>query len=117
MMAREPAIGAQVKLTSILGSSESQISSSDVRGGRVFVLFGSGKINLGQATLSNGAANINVVAIFGGAKVIVPESWEVNVQTGAVLGDVEYKRTAPPSPTDHLTLTGFCLFGGVEVSS
>ena len=116
-MATDQAVGTQVKLTSILGRSESHISSRQVRGGRIFVLFGSGDIDLRQAALSDGAARIKIIAIFGGARVTVPESREVNAQTGAVLGGVDYKRAVPSSATDQLTLTGFCLFGGIQVRS
>ena len=119
-MSRDSAAGAQVKVTSIFGSSESQLSSQQVRGGRVFVLFGSSDIDLRQAALADGEAAVKIVAIFGGVKVTVPEDWEVNVQTGAFLGGVDYKRAkhaAPDSPTDQLTLTGFCFFGGIEIRS
>ena len=116
-MARDSAIGAQVKLTSILGGTESQISSQQFRGGRVFALFGSGRVDLSQAALCDGAARIRIFAIFGEVKVTVPENWEVNSQTGAAFGGVEYKRAAPSAPTDRLTLTGFCLFGGVKIRS
>ena len=114
-MARDSASGAQVKVTGILGSSESQLSSQQVRGGRVIVLFGSGDVNLRRAALADGKAAVKIVAIFGGVKVTVPDDWEVNVQTGAVFGRVDYKRAVPPSPTSQLTLTGFCLFGGIEI--
>ena len=119
-MARDSAAGAQVKVTSILGSSESQVSSRQVRGGRVFVLFGSGDVDLRDAALADGKAAVRIVAIFGGVKVTVPEDWAVNAQTGAVFGGVEYKRTkrsVPASPTDQLTLNGFCFFGGIEIRS
>lgn len=116
-MARDSAVGAQVKVTSILGSSESQLSSQQIRGGRVFVLFGSGNIDLRHAALADGEAAVKIIAVFGGVKITVPEDWAVNVQTGAVLGGVDYKRAAPDSPTDQLTLNGFCLFGGIEVRS
>jgi hypothetical protein len=116
-MARDSASGAQVKVTSILGSSESRLSSQQIRGGRVSVLFGSGDIDLRQAALANGEAGIKIFPIFGGTKIAVPEDWDVNVQAGAVFGGVDYKRTVPPSPTSQLTLTGFCLFGGIEIRS
>ena len=116
-MARDSAAGAQVKVTSILGSGESQVSSQQVRGGRVIVLLGSGDIDLRQAGLVDGEAAIRVVSIFGRARVTIPRDWEVNVQTGAVLGRVGYNRTVPASPTEKLTLTGFCLFGGIEIRS
>ncbi len=119
-MARDSASGAQVKITSIFGSSESQVSSRQVRGGRVFVLFGSAEVDLRDAALADGEAAVKIVALFGEVKVSVPDDWAVNVQTGAVLGRVDYKpnrRGVLVSPTDQLTLNGFCSFGRIEIRS
>ncbi len=116
-MARDSARGTRVIVTSILGGNKNQVSSQQVRGGRVFVLFGSGDIDLRGAALDDGEAVVRIIAMFGGVKLIVPEDWAVNVHTGAVFGGIESKRTMPASPTDQLTLNGFCFFGGIEISS
>ena len=116
-MARDSAAGAQIKVTSILGRGESKVSSQNVSGGRVFVLLGSGDIDLRQAALAEGEAEIRIAAVLGRARVTVPKDWGVNVQAGAVLGGVDDQRTVPDSPKGQLTLTGFCLFGGIEIRS
>ena len=116
-MARDSSAGSRVSVTGILGGSQTQVSNQDVRGGQVFFLFGGGDIDLCSAALADGEATIRIVALFGGVRLFVPEDWGVNVKTGAVIGGINSKRTAPADPTAQLTLTGFCLFGGVEIVS
>ena len=116
-MAMDSSVGSVVSVTSIFGSSDSQVSSQQVRGGRIFALFGSSEIDLRRAALSGGEAAVRVVAIFGSIRLTVPEDWTVNARSGAVLGVVDYRRAEPPSPASQLTLTGFSLFGRIKIMS
>ena len=109
--------GANIRMTSFFGGSENQITSQQFRGGRVYAVCGSSDIDLRRATIADDGATINIITTFGKVKLLVPEDWAVNVQTRAVFGGVASKRLAPASPTGQLTLTGLCLFGGVEIRS
>ena len=116
-MARHAVDDAKIKMTSFFGGSENQISSQQFRGGRVYAVFGSSDIDLRGATIADEGATINIITSFGGVRFLVPEDWSVNIQTRAVFGGVASKRVAPTSPVGQLTLTGLCLFGGVEIRS
>ena len=107
--------GAQLKITRILGGSKSRLSGQEVRGGRITVAFGGCDVDLRGTTLPDGEAEIKLTVIGGGVKLLLPEGWAVNVQTAAVIGGINDKRVAPASPSGRLTLTGFCLFGGIEI--
>ena len=85
--------------------------------GRAYAIFGSGDIDLRGAATAEEGATIRIIALFGSVDLLVPADWDVNTQTWAVFGDVASKRGAPTSPVGRLTLTGLCLFGGVEVKS
>ena len=116
-MTRQVVTDAKIRMTSVFGGSENQITSQNFSGGRVFAIFGSSDIDLRRATIADEGATINIIASFGRVRLLVPEDWAVNVQTRAVFGGVASKRTAPTSPVGQLTLTGLCLFGSVEVRS
>ena len=116
-MAKDSSVGSLISVTSIFGSSESQVSSQQVRGGRIFALFGSSEIDLRRAALSDGQAAVQVLAIFGSVRLTVPEDWAVNARTGAVLGSIDYRRAGPASSATHLTLSGFSLFGRIKIRS
>ena len=116
-MARHAVDDAKIKTTSFFGGSENQISSQEFRGGRVYAVVGGSDIDLRGATIADEGATINIITSFGGVRFLVPEDWAVNIQTRAVFGGVASKRVAPTSPVGQLTLTGLCLFGGVEIKS
>ena len=108
---------SEISVTTLLGSSENQITSDQFRGGRVLSVFGSAEIDLRQAATASGGATLRVLACLGGVRLVVPEDWAINVQTKVLLGGAASKRVAPPEPSGQLTLTGICLFGSVEVRS
>ena len=116
-MARHAVADAKIKMTSFFGGSENQITSQQFRGGRVYAVFGSIDIDLRRATIADEGATINIITSLGSVNLLVPEDWAVNAQTRAVFGSVASKRVAPTSPAGQLTLTGLCLFGGVEIRS
>ncbi len=116
-MAKHAVADANIRMTSFFSDSENQITSQQFRGGRVSAAFGSSDIDLRRATIADDGATINIITSFGRVKLLVPEDWAVNVQTRAVFGGVAFKRVAPTSPVGQLTLTGLCLFGGVEIRS
>ena len=116
-MTRQVVTDAKIRMTSVFGGSENQITSQHFGGGRIYAVFGSSDIDLRRATIADEGATINIVSSFGRVSLLVPEDWAVNVQTRAVFGGVASKRAAPASPVGQLTLTGLCLFGSVEVRS
>ena len=116
-MARHAAADSKLRMTNFFASSDNQIASQQFRGGRVYAVLGSSDIDLRRATIADEGATINIMIGLGRVKLLVPEDWAVNVQTRAVLGGVASKRVAPTSPVGQLTLTGLCLFGGVEIRS
>ncbi len=116
-MARNAVADAKISMTSIFGGSETQVSSQQFKGGRVNAIFGSGDLGLQRAGLGDNGATVNVIAIFGRVIIRVPSQWDVNLRSRAVFGGVESKRTAPITPEGELTVTGWCLFGGVDIRS
>ena len=68
----------------------------------------------------NERVRIDVTTFMGGAKIIVPGSWDVQSEMVAVLGGVEDKRDLRPTNVDPqkvLVLDGMCLMGGIEIKS
>lgn len=116
-MARHAVADATIKVTSFLGGTENQIADANFRGGRVFAVLGGADIDLRGATLAEEGATLNIVASLGGVRLLIPPDWAVNVQTNAFFGGVASRRAAPATPAGLLTLTGFCLVGGVEIRS
>ncbi|MXX00795.1 MAG: hypothetical protein F4Z79_04110 [Acidimicrobiia bacterium] len=116
---RDDSVPGEVNVTSVFRSDSRKVTDRSISGGQVVAVFGSVDINLAEAGLAGGEATLDVTVVFGGAEIRVPENWSVDIQTTNLLGGVEDKRPTPPSGSSEmrLTLTGVCLFGGIEVES
>jgi predicted membrane protein len=105
----------------IFSGIEKAVTSKNFRGGKITSIFGGSEINLMQAGLSEGKNSIEMVAIFGGATLIVPPDWDVKVDVTAVFGgftDKRYKRTdINTNPDKTLVIHGAVIFGGGEIKS
>lgn len=101
----------------VFGGSNQSVFSKNFKGGDVIAIFGGCDVNLTQADFK-GTIVLEVVAIFGGAKILVPQSWEVKSEVTAIFGGLDDKRGLPPINIDDrkiLIIKGVALFGGVEI--
>ena len=101
----------------VFAGSHQNIYSKNFKGGEVIAVFGGCDLNLTQTDFE-GSIVIEVVAIFGGVKIIVPPSWEVKSEVTAVFGGMDDKRAVGPAndhPKKTLIINGVALFGGVEI--
>lgn len=60
---------------------------------------------------------LNVMCIFGGADIIVPEDVDVVINTFCLFGGVSDKRNINNNVVKNgrLTVNGFCMFGGADI--
>ncbi len=112
-----PLAGDDLAVSAIFSGSNQRIDSQRFNGGNVSVTFGGAEIDLRGAAMDGDSATINVNAVFGGVKLQVPTDWAVDVRADSTFGGVEKKRPDPAEPKATLTVTGSCLFGGIEITS
>lgn len=106
----------------VFGGGDRTIVSQNFQGGRILAIFGGSNFNLTRAKLAPGKNYIEVLAIFGGMKLIVPENWTVRINIVPIFGGFSDKhRIRPIDPLENsdteLVLKGFVLFGGGEIQS
>ncbi|MNY41651.1 hypothetical protein D3C86_1764820 [compost metagenome] len=81
-------------------------------------MFGGSDIDLTQADFE-GVIKIDVVAVFGGVKIVIPPSWEVKSEVTAIFGGIDDKRAlgipAADEPRKVLIIEGVAMFGGVDI--
>jgi predicted membrane protein len=105
--------------TSILGGVKKIIVSKNFKGGDITCFMGGAEIDLSQADIQTSAV-IDVTAVFGGCKLIVPANWEVKPEATAVFGGIDDKRSVNPaniSSDKILIIQGTVVFGGIEIKS
>lgn len=112
-----PPAGDDLAVSAIFSGNNQRIDSQRFNGGNVSVTFGGAEIDLRGAAMDGDAATVNVNAVFGGVKLQVPPDWAVEVRADSTFGGVEKKRPDPAEPRATLTVTGSCLFGGIEITS
>jgi len=103
---------------SVFGGGDRIVNSQQFKGGKLTHIFGGSKIDFTRGKLAPGKNQLEVVLIFGGTKLIVPESWDVKVEVTSVFGGFSDKRVKSIVVSDadrSLHITGVNVFGGGEI--
>jgi predicted membrane protein len=105
-------------MVSVFGNIKKQVYTKDLKGGDIVSVFGGAEINFMHADFT-GTITIEMVQIFGGAKLIVPPHWQIRSEMAAIFGGIEDKRTPQVNyDADKVViLNGTTLFGGIEIKS
>jgi len=111
-----------LKDTAIFAEIKRKIDSPNFQGGAANAVFGSVVLNLRRAQISPADHNASVEAnaVFGSVKIRVPENWRVDIQGAAVLGAYSDKTLPPTTPdleTPTLIVSGYSVFGSVEIEN
>ena len=104
----------------VFGGGERIINSEFFEGGKITCIFGGSTVNLKNVKLKNGYAEVELTAIFGGAKLIVPDNWNVKVEATSIFGGINDKRAlkiADEPSYETLVIRGAAIFGGGEILS
>jgi hypothetical protein len=109
----------RLSIFAVLGGGRRSIAGP-FRGGEITAFMGGGQIDLRQATIPDGEAAINIVAVMGGFEVITPPDWVVSTPIVPVLGGIEDKRLpqlpqAAGARPPRLILRGFVMMGGITI--
>ena len=108
-----------IDATSVFGGIKKMVLSKNFKGGEIVNVMGGTELNLTQSDIK-GRINIETTNVFGGTKLIVPPTWDVQSDIVAIFGGVDDKRrfaAEPADPAKIIHLSGICLFGGVEIKS
>lgn len=108
-----------IDVVSVFGGSHQTVYSKNFKGGDITAVFGGADINLTQADFTD-TVRLDVTAIFGGIKLVVPQNWAIKSDVTAIFGSVEDKRShvMPNGEIQKtLVLDGTAMFGGIEIKS
>ena len=116
--AREPVLTNEAASTiwSILGVRKEKITARNYRGGRIFAFMGGCELDLTKADMENGPAELEIIVVWGGIEIKVPEGWEVVGNTVPIMGGAEIKTKAAPGGR-RLIVNGLAIMAGVDIKS
>jgi len=104
----------------VFGGVERSVSSDFFKGGKTVNIFGGSVYNLSQCKLAENTNVLEMVCVFGGTKLIVPNNWNIKMEVSSVLGGFVDKRhiVKDESTSDRiLIIKGVGVFGGGEIVS
>lgn len=108
----------EIRLAAIFGPLSFRSTATSFRGGTIDCRFGGGVVDLREAALDPAGARLDVKAQFGGAQILVPESWRVTTRVLGIGGAGDGRpRIEQAEDAPHLTIEGTALFGGFGVAS
>jgi hypothetical protein len=109
---------ATVSAVALLGGVKRRCVSQDFRGGDLTAILGGCELDLRQASIKEGQAVLDAVAVWGGIEIRVPDDWTVVVQGIPILGSFEdTTRHAGEPGAKVLVIRGAAVMGGVEVKN
>lgn len=104
----------------VFGNIKKNVISKNFKGGEMDIVLAGGELNLSQADI-NGTITIEVSAVLGGARLIIPPNWTLRSELNSVMGTIEDKRNmntgTTPDPNKILVLEGNVCMGGIEIIS
>ena len=120
---RTPSVGDaeddEIALVAIFEPLKFASTASSFRGGTALLWYGGGEIDLRGATLDPAGARLTVKVLTGGAQLIVPDDWQVDLQVTSILGGAGDARSAMGRLADapRLVVDGFAALGGIGITS
>ncbi len=111
----------QLNVVSIFGGGDSYFSYDNLNGGSVTAIFGGSKIDLTGCKLSEEENVIDLLYILGGSDFIIPNDWQVQIETTSIFGSFSDKRTIPLNNNNEndkiLVFKGLILFGNGKIKN
>jgi hypothetical protein len=107
-------------MLAVLGGVERKGRWIPARQNYAFSVMGGMVLDFREALLPPGETEVWIFAAMGGAEIIVPPGLPVECDGFALLGGFDYGEeamVAPDPDTPLLRIRGFCLMGGVEVTT
>jgi hypothetical protein len=110
----------RLRVDAVMAGVERRFPPGVFRGGEINAILGGVELDLREATLEGGHAELEVNAVMGGIELTLPRSWAVINHTTPVLGAVEDHTQSPPAGgpnRDTLILRGAAVMGGIEIKN
>ncbi len=117
---RSPTTHSDDRLDSFVmfGGMDRRVNSQAFEGGSATALFGGTEVDLRDAKLAPGGAELDLATAFGGIELMVPENWKVHVSGMPIFGGWSNKARLREDASAELPILHvrcFVAFGGIEV--
>jgi len=111
------AVGDNINEFLVFTGIKRDIKSAYFTGGKIGVIFAGADLDMTDVKPSEKIIQLELLAVFGGIRLKVPENWKVTSEAVSVLGGVDNKTNPKNGKTIQLKITGAAIFGGIEINS
>lgn len=95
-----------------------KVVSTEFQGGDATAVMGGVKLDLRGAKPAPGGAVLDVMVVWGGIEIWVPDTWRVVNEATVMLGGLEDQTRVPPADTrETLIIRGLVVMAGVEIKN
>ena len=103
----------------IFGGAEVSLGGQEFESTAMTVVFGGYNLDLRNATLKSGRAEVEATAVFGGIELKIPPAWNVVIEGFPLFGGYSDETTHPnpASEAPQLIIKGSAVFGGVNIKN
>ena len=105
----------------LFGGAEKKFDTQSFRGGKATVIFGGLEISISGNSLAEGRNIVDLMVVFGGATIYLPEHWNVKTSVVSILGGFSDSRQPDrikvEDSSQELVIKGLVLFGGGEIKA
>lgn len=102
----------------IFGGNEKVMEVKEFKGGSITNIFGGTELDLRDCEMIGNEAEIELLCVFGGVEMRVPEDWEVVIKVAPIFGgfsNKRFRRRNETNATKTLYISGTVVFGGGEI--
>jgi predicted membrane protein len=112
---------ARLNSLNVFGGGATRVSARNFQGGDILAIFGGFEIDFSKADIEGEEAVLEVITMFGGGELRVPENWNVTVNRISLLGGYSDKTHHPlpggTVPVKKLIIRGISMFGGLSIKN
>ena len=100
----------------IFGVRKEEVTTRNYAGGRIIAFMGGCELDLRNADMEQGSAELEIIVVWGGIEIKVPEGWEVIGNTVPIMGGADIRTKAAPGGR-RLIVNGLAIMAGVDIKS
>jgi hypothetical protein len=108
----------QQHLVAVMGGVDKRGQWQPAQKTYCYALMGGASFDFREAVMPPGETELTIIAVMGGAEIIVPPEMRVDCDGIAIMGGFDHAQQDrafdPQAPV--LRINGFCLMGGVEIT-
>lgn len=98
----------------IFSGMQRSVMSKNFDGGKIVAVFGGADLDISKCDTKEKKINMELVSVFGGIKLRIPENWYVTSEAVGIIGGVDNKTSAKTRKIE-LHINGAAIFGGIEL--